>query len=596
MSQRKSPHSFYIPVMGTGFTIDTPLLVAKYGISSVISLVDDVLIEQVHRYWCNHYNESYTSINDDDPNPRATRITNYLNFVEKIVDRQIIELRESKFAGNSEIEKYLEMLPNENELSKLYYQMENEVDLNRKLELQDRLRKQIVAGRIDVNIMTKLDVERPESHPNLSCGYSDAISALCGFANSNLGSSVVLSAGFNPKLYGYLTKFRDFFPDQNNELKKKICLKVSDYHSALVQGKYLAKKGIWVSEYRVESALNCGGHAFVNDGYLLGPILEEFKENREKLQIELHEIYSRALGGRDIHLIAPQDIVITAQGGVGTNLEHSLLINKYGLNGVGWGSPFLLVPEVTNVDDLTLQKLIAAKEDEIYLSTSSPLDVPFWNLKNSPSEERRVHRIMDKNPGSPCTKGYTRFNREFTTEPICMASKRYQQLKLKELNDSGLPKGQLEILKNHVLSKSCICHELGGGVLEKRNLDKNIAPAICPGPNIINFKKIFSLREMVDHIYGRCSVLASSKRPHFFIKELQLQIASLINEIKITSLGGPGRSQKKLAEVKNNLCAGIEYYRSITKDLIKEQQEIFLKSLDELRKEIDGIVLDRVSV
>ena len=33
-----SVHNFYIPVMGTGFTIDTPLKVAKYGISSVVSL------------------------------------------------------------------------------------------------------------------------------------------------------------------------------------------------------------------------------------------------------------------------------------------------------------------------------------------------------------------------------------------------------------------------------------------------------------------------------------------------------------------------------------------------------------------------------
>ena len=31
--------------VGTGFTIDTPLKVARYGISSVVSLVDDVLIE-----------------------------------------------------------------------------------------------------------------------------------------------------------------------------------------------------------------------------------------------------------------------------------------------------------------------------------------------------------------------------------------------------------------------------------------------------------------------------------------------------------------------------------------------------------------------
>ena len=35
-------HTFHIPVMGTGFTIDTPLKVARYGIASVVSLVDDL--------------------------------------------------------------------------------------------------------------------------------------------------------------------------------------------------------------------------------------------------------------------------------------------------------------------------------------------------------------------------------------------------------------------------------------------------------------------------------------------------------------------------------------------------------------------------
>lgn len=50
---------------------------------------------------------------------------------------------------------------------------------------------------------------------------------------------------------------------------KKVVIKVSDYRSALIQGKYLAKKGIWVSEFRIESGLNCGGHAFATDGYLL---------------------------------------------------------------------------------------------------------------------------------------------------------------------------------------------------------------------------------------------------------------------------------------------------------------------------------------
>ena len=59
---KNSSHSFHIPVMGTGFTIDTPLRVTKYGISSVVPLVDDVLIEQVRKYYCEKEGEPYEEI------------------------------------------------------------------------------------------------------------------------------------------------------------------------------------------------------------------------------------------------------------------------------------------------------------------------------------------------------------------------------------------------------------------------------------------------------------------------------------------------------------------------------------------------------
>jgi len=39
MQQKNNPHSFHVPVMGIAFTIDTPIKIAKYGISSVISLL-----------------------------------------------------------------------------------------------------------------------------------------------------------------------------------------------------------------------------------------------------------------------------------------------------------------------------------------------------------------------------------------------------------------------------------------------------------------------------------------------------------------------------------------------------------------------------
>ena len=47
----KHAHSFHIPVMGIGFTIDSPLKVAQYGIDSVISLVDDILLEKLRKMY-----------------------------------------------------------------------------------------------------------------------------------------------------------------------------------------------------------------------------------------------------------------------------------------------------------------------------------------------------------------------------------------------------------------------------------------------------------------------------------------------------------------------------------------------------------------
>ena len=42
-----SIHTFNIPVMGLAYTIDSPIRVAHLGISSVISIMDDELIEKM---------------------------------------------------------------------------------------------------------------------------------------------------------------------------------------------------------------------------------------------------------------------------------------------------------------------------------------------------------------------------------------------------------------------------------------------------------------------------------------------------------------------------------------------------------------------
>jgi hypothetical protein len=56
----------------------------------------------------------------------------------------------------------------------------------------------------------------------------------------------------------------------------------------MIQGNFLAKKGLWISEYRIESGLNCGGHAFATEGMLLGPIMEEFKLKKNDLIQSAH--------------------------------------------------------------------------------------------------------------------------------------------------------------------------------------------------------------------------------------------------------------------------------------------------------------------
>ncbi|MFT7427062.1 MAG: hypothetical protein ACI9O5_003021, partial [Algoriphagus sp.] len=151
-------------------------------------------------------------------------------------------------------------------------------DAQDKADIVASIKSKIVPGRIDVNIMTRVDKMNYDKEGNpLPREYSDALSALKGFAKSKIEGSVVFSAGMNPSLYGYTENFGCFFPDHMGKTQKGIILKVSDYRSALIQGKFFAKKGLFVSEFRIESGLNCGGHAFATDGFLIGTILEEFK-------------------------------------------------------------------------------------------------------------------------------------------------------------------------------------------------------------------------------------------------------------------------------------------------------------------------------
>ena len=77
-------HSFHIPVMGIGYTIDTPLKVAQYGIDSVISLVDDMLLERLRKMYCEKYQQPYEAITEAVEDFRAKRITAYLDLMHDL--------------------------------------------------------------------------------------------------------------------------------------------------------------------------------------------------------------------------------------------------------------------------------------------------------------------------------------------------------------------------------------------------------------------------------------------------------------------------------------------------------------------------------
>jgi len=558
--------------MGTGFTIDTPLRVARYGISSVISLVDDTLVEDMRKFYALKNGEPYSPIRKYDRDWRARRITEYLNLVDRLVKKQFEDLRNSAFETSPEITKYFEMLPDSSPLKVLYNKMLLVKEPVEKINLQNSLRNQMTPGFINVNIMTKIDRANFDKSGNpLGEEFSDALSALRGYARSTLASAIVFSAGFNRRLYTYVEDFKDFYADAGGNIKKQIIIKVTDYRSAITQGKFFAKKGLWVSEYRIESGLNCGGHAFAGNGNLIGPILEEFRLKRQELVKQLSTMCQEALKLKN--RVVPERLApfrLTAQGGIGTTKEDLFLHQHYHVDSTGWGSPFLLVPEVTQVDDVTRTSLQNAKEKDIELSDISPLGVPFWTLVNSPSELNRKALVKADRCGSSCPLGHLVSNTEFTAQPICTASRQYQVLKIAELKKAGLSDQDFQQGFNKITAKACICNDLGDGAYASCGITKKnggVFTAVCPGPNIAYFNKIVSLREMIDHIYGRTNLIMDTARPHILIKELQLNLAHF------EKLSAAKAKPEDLVEFYQTLDQGIKYYAGLIPLITQESEE-----------------------
>jgi hypothetical protein len=583
-------HTFHIPVMGTAFTADSALKVAHYGINTVIALADDVLLERLRKYYSTLNNFSYQEIKNNTKDYRADRITSYLNMVNKITSAKFEEFTTATKDKFEEVKKYFAMLPETSEVKKEFNKLiENSFSFE---DLSLWLKDNLSMGSIDVNIMTKVDKTNYFKKEELPSEYNDAHAGLRGYANSDLSSSVIFSAGMNPRLYGYIAQFDDFFPDANGYIKKKIILKVSDYRSAIIQGKFLAKKGLWISEYRIESGLNCGGHAFATDGYLMGPILAEFRDRRQELVDELYTLCCPALeaNGR----VVPNDtlaITITAQGGVATAEEHNFLIDHYKLDTVGWGTPFLLVPEATTVDAVTRKQLQDAKEKDLYLSNVSPLGVPFNNLRNSSKDVEKFNKIEEGKPGSPCPRKFLALSNEYGTEGVCTASRLFQKNKIDEQG-----------ISDQITDKTCLCMGLAATAVINYGVEtrESKGVSICPGPNMAYFDQELTLQDMSHHIYNGDEGIVRADRPNMFVNELGMYLIYLSEKIEEHKNDWGKKSGRYLNAFTNNMNEGINYYQgmfnsvgttfSSVKDVAYQSLNDAVESMKKMGSEIDALI------
>eukprot|EP01049_Picozoa_sp_SAG25_P014347 SAG25_NODE_2509_length_1560_cov_1.492129_2_plen_305_part_00 len=290
---------------------------------------------------------------------------------------------------------------------------------------------------------------------------------------------------------------------------------------------------------------------------------------------------------------------MTVQGGIGTHDEHQFLMNYYRSTCNGWGTPFLLVEEVTNLDAQTRQLLQKASEDDLYLSGISPLGVPFNTVRGTVSEAQKLARIDEGKPGSPCPKGYLVSTFEGTEKqakpkPVCKASRFYQVNKIKALKEKILDADKLQAAIKQVVDKACLCEDLAASVqlIKQISSKRPLKTAVCPGPNLAYFSKLATLFEMVGHIYGRVNLRNQQPRSNMFVNELKLYISYFQREIlRISEEAKPDLSYLNL--FKKNLFDGIDYYFNLLPEFInegKKYQDKMREDLELLKQELEDLV------
>ncbi len=246
-----------------------------------------------------------------------------------------------------------------------------------------------------------------------------------------------------------------------------------------------------------------------------------------------------------------------------------------------------MVPEATSVDAETRALLINAKEKDLYLSHISPLGVPFNTLKGTTNEMFKQKRIDENKAGSSCPKRFLALSKEFGAEGICTSSKKFQDVKLNELEaiKHTLTAETFEKMKFNITEKSCLCVGLANASYLENDITikgQEQGVIVCPGPNMAYFDKEVSLSEMVRHIYGNATVMTDVNRPNLFVKELKMYIDYLMNEISETTADLTAGQIKKWNAFKNNMIEGIGFYQNLFSNT-----NYFQKSIDAIENQLE---------
>ncbi|HRK74268.1 MAG TPA: hypothetical protein PLL64_08335, partial [Rhodothermales bacterium] len=117
---------------------------------------------------------------------------------------------------------------------------------------------------------------------------------------------------------------------------------------------------------------------------------------------------------------------------------------------------------------------------------------------------------------------------------------------------------------------------------------------VCPGPNLAYFSGIFSLREMVDHIYGRAQALNTRERAHMFINELELYVEHFQRELEASLDELNTKKIRYFNTFKNNLFSGIAYYRDTLAAHLPDSEEVkqsFRTALRQFEQQLESITI-----